>query len=215
LRFDHSSRLILQNRPTITFVRDPRHRLRSGFIEKLTRPEPFTPLDPAYQLITDWARMRGVEPDLDRGVTFREFLNYICDKPALELNDHWRPESEFVSALPVPPRMVIRLEHLEAALEVIAAAHDIVLPPAENTNATLKIAGEWISDMPLADVPSGRIRELRINPTTEELFSSDLDYLLRSRLPEAHAHWASAPSTLDVAQLEQLVQDSKGANPFG
>lgn len=77
-------------------LRDPLERLVSAYREKFVRNR----LAPGNQVHTAPVvrAVQGVDrPDLDRGITFRAFADYVAAMPAEQLDPHWRPQ---MSCLP-------------------------------------------------------------------------------------------------------------------
>jgi Sulfotransferase family len=89
----------------IVVVRDPFDRVLSGYLNRfLMRADPAAD----HAMRTGLAKLVGPEGSRDQ-VTFADFVEYLSTTPSRRLNEHWRPQSDFL--LGSYTRM-IRFEHL-------------------------------------------------------------------------------------------------------
>lgn len=89
----------------IVVVRDPWDRLLSGYLQRF--------LDPS-DAVADRAWDRGLSRRLAPGSTrddvcFADFLEYLAGTASRELNEHWRPQSDFLLG---SYTHLVRFEHL-------------------------------------------------------------------------------------------------------
>lgn len=210
--------------PRIVFLRDPFRRLVSAFCNKLVR----TRLNlPSVSAIEGHARLWGIrirrdalaecaelkrEPlavssaiDYRRGLTFREFVEYVCATPDRELDAHWRPQAWFV-----PDHPLVRLHdlgRLPAVLAGIAIERGIATEPVA---PAVRTPAEPEPCM-LAEIPSGELAARSVRPSVESLFTSDLLERVESRYAadlRLHASTGAAaprPTALDAASAAGRV----------
>ncbi len=79
-------------------LRNPFCRLVSGYLDKFAKhvmPEPFV-----REVIANVQTALAIEPDIKKSITFSQFVNYLVRTPDHELNDHWRPQHNFIAAVP-------------------------------------------------------------------------------------------------------------------
>jgi hypothetical protein len=89
----------------IVVVRDPFERLLSGFLNRFLMRE-----DAAAQHAMDSGVQDLIGPDKTRqDVTFEDFVQYLARTPDRQLNEHWRPQSNFLIGTYT---RFLRFEHL-------------------------------------------------------------------------------------------------------
>ncbi len=96
-------------------LRDPFKRLVSAYLDKIAKhatPEPF-----AQSVIKNVQSHLGIEEDLEQSITFSQFVDYLVRTPDSSLNDHWRPQSNFVGNTPFD--FIGRFEDLGNVINVI------------------------------------------------------------------------------------------------
>ncbi|MCA9300710.1 MAG: sulfotransferase family 2 domain-containing protein, partial [Phycisphaerales bacterium] len=159
--------------------RDPVARLASAYRNKLIRPRLNLP---ALSAIEGHARMLGADLerdvavrcadasravlvssalDLERGLTFREFVTYVCATPDDDLDAHWRSQSWFAEG------EIVSLDRIASVLESYTPFE--FRPPTTSVPDTP--TGED------ADVPSGVLRRT----TSERLYTPALIEMVEAR----------------------------------
>jgi hypothetical protein len=99
-------------------VRDPLKRCISAYTDKFLANR----LDVANQQHTGKV-VRAVQatsnPDMARGITFREFVQFLVSQPPSELDPHWAPQHFSLASIPRYDRIfrVDQMAELKAALE--------------------------------------------------------------------------------------------------
>ena len=200
---------LLEQCVKFAIVRDPLERLASAYGNKFV-PRPFevvsTPVIEAVQLgfpahvlhdsTRTIRRSRGEREipvssrvDYRRGITFREFVQYVVRTPNAELDPHWRPQIDFVS--PVKLDLIAPLEQIGWAIAEVQRRAGITGPTPETRQP--KSAARGAVDC-LADVPSGEFRKQKLMPTAGSLFDDDLREAVRRRYAgdiELHARACS------------------------
>ena len=160
------------------FVRDPWTRLVSGYVDKLVGAAP-----PALPLIRHkWTRtlwghcqwlcyrhLCGVGPLQKRGLTFREFVETLCDTSPEALNRHFRPQSSILAGVPLD--FVGRLEHFDADFRKLQQRLGDTPPPRAEHRQRYQgdAAGECV-----ADWPAPRLRDLNAFPHWTRFYTPDL-----------------------------------------
>lgn len=94
---------LLRDSFTIAFVRDPLSRIVSAFVEKFVRAAPHELFEPAREVL-------GVHhSDPDRGISFRQFIEFLAGAPDDQLDPHWRPQRAFIEGVRID--LLGRMEH--------------------------------------------------------------------------------------------------------
>lgn len=184
----------------VVFLREPIDRIVSAFTEKFVCGATLGCFHPAREAMEAMARMAGVDVRLDttalighpespnrvpassavnysRGVTFREFVRYLCECDDSQLDSHWRPQSAFIAGQRFG--FVGRVEHLTSALPGLSA--HLGLPAPVNSRHNSVRYSPWDGRC-LADEPSGDIRRRGITPTADALLDDELRRMLTRRL---------------------------------
>jgi hypothetical protein len=124
----------------------------------------------------------AVDPavDYERGITFREFVEYLCRTPDLELDVHWRPQYLFFGGLDF--HTVGKMERLSRDLRKFEQCMGIARTRLSHSNRVERSGGT--AGECLADVVSGRLGELDRRPSAEELYTPELLERIRRRYAE-------------------------------
>ncbi len=78
-----------------TFVRNPYSRLLSGYLNKFVRPKDKLPFF-FKDVIRDVYNYKSEKIDLDKSITFEDFLRYLMRTENKKLNEHWKPQYLFL-----------------------------------------------------------------------------------------------------------------------
>jgi hypothetical protein len=95
-------------------IRDPLERLVSAYLEKFVynrhNPDNLVHTGPVIRSVQGTQ-----ETDLDKGISFNQFLGYIVAQDPFDLDNHWRPQFHYFLGVPHMSR-IFRLDNI-AALE--------------------------------------------------------------------------------------------------
>lgn len=215
-------RNLLEIVPVLAFVRDPLERLRSAFVEKIVRPRPTDMFAPSRELLEQWVSSRGHEVrhdtshaaniggevvqfaastsvDYERGLTFREFVEYVTATPEHVLDPHWRPQAAFMRMRNAD--YVLPMSAIGDVLDALGSRLGVHFSAAERTNVTRK---EPVGRGSLADVPSGELHRKDLRPPTSELADDSVRRVVSERLAEDMALSQRADQTDVSAAAEGL-----------
>lgn len=81
-------------------LRDPAHRLLSGYLEKfvVNRLESNNVKYHTTSVVTPVQTRKGMEQiDFDLGITFRDYVEFITEQDPATLDPHWRPQSLYLA----------------------------------------------------------------------------------------------------------------------
>lgn len=216
------TKTLLEQAPMLAFVRDPLERLRSAFVDKLVRPRHAEMFGPTREILEQWAASRGQTVrfdtthsariggedhhfiasstvDYDRGLTFREFVEFVTTVPEHVLDPHWRPQAAFMRLRHAD--IVLPMSAIGSALDALGSRLGITFSASERTNVTRK---ESVGRGSLADVPSGELNRNDFRPPTAELADDSIRHLVASRLAEDEALLLRAAQTDVDAAVERL-----------
>lgn len=216
---------------TIAFVRDPFARLASAFMDKFAGPPPEDLFEPTREVIEDCARAQGLDVthdrardlvltdrtipipyssvvDYHRGITFREFADYLRTAPDEHLDGHWRSQASFLAAHHFD--LIARVESLTDILREISAATGRGSVPPERHSKTFY--SEHASG-PYCDIPSGELHRQWIRPRAEQLFDDSVRSVIRERFAADVALYDDAATRLEPAHMHVLLTKSRGPSP--
>lgn len=187
---------------TFSVVRDPLKRIASAFAEKFVGPALHEVFEPAREVIEENERLHGATAPQDiiadiqfpgrtvavpacsaiaygRGVTFREFVNYLCESPDENLDAHWRPQSALLSGGRF--KSIGRLDDLATYLPSIAEQLGVAVPVmSDHTPATDMPGGAMFH----GDMLSREMHRRGIYPSAATLYDQELRELVRARYRE-------------------------------
>lgn len=216
------TKALLERAPMLAFVRDPLERLRSAFVDKLVRPRHAEMFGPSRELLEQWTASRGQPAQLDtthtatiagevhhfaassavdyvRGLTFREFVEFVTTVPEHVLDPHWRPQAAFMRLRNTD--IVLPMSAIGVSLDSLGSRSGVAFSAADRTNVTRK---ESVGRGSLADVPSGELNKNDFRPPTGELADDSIRLLVASRLAEDEALSLRAAQTDIDAAVETL-----------
>lgn len=216
---------------TIAFVRDPVSRVASAFIDKFVGPAPDDLFEPARDVVEDFARMRGATVthdrvrqlvltdrtidvpyssavDYERGMTLREFGEYLAAAPDEHLDGHWRSQAAFLSW--ARPDLIVRAEAMNEVLSAISEMIGLGVVPGTRHSTTFytKHTGG-----PHADLPSGDMHRNWVRPRPEYLYDDALREVVRNRFAADVALYDSAAASLTDAARSILLSKAHVATP--
>lgn len=205
----HEQEAAMASVPIVAFVRDPYLRLASAYRNKLVGGLSL----PSASAIEGVAARRGVRIERDatipfgsdgsrfascsrvdyaRGVSFREFVEYVAGTPDLELDPHWRSQAWHLGPMirraqrpNSPQTLLLPVRRLSEVLGTIGRPHGLEAP-AERA-APRNEPDE--APEALSDVPSGDLRGRGRPPRAEDLFDERLIALVRERFAPDIACW--------------------------
>lgn len=177
-------------------VRDPVDRVVSAYIDKFIRQNPMNLHSKCvieavrfgrrvrltkrerFETGGRWIERRS-DPRIDysAGVSFAEFVAYLEVTPDSRLDDHYRPQADFLRLSGLRYDSLIPFERFREGLVEVAARHKIDAwipdppPPEPRLDAELQ----------LADVTAGEIRVRGALPASGSLLTSELREKLKRR----------------------------------
>lgn len=187
---------------TFSVVRDPLKRIASAFAEKFVGPALHEVFEPAREVVEENERLHGATAPHDiiadiqfpgrtvtvpacsaiaygRGVTFREFVKYLCESPDENLDAHWRPQSALLSGGWF--KSIGRLDDLATYLPSIAERLGVAVPVmSDHTPAADMPAGGMFH----GDMLSREMHRRGIYPSAATLYDEELRTAILDRYRE-------------------------------
>lgn len=178
-RFDRRQQSYALSSPDVLrfcFVRDPRDRIASAYLDKFVRArrlEDFT-----VAAIERTQRLLGLPDDPDRGITFAEFVRYLSETPDRKLDGHWRSQVAIVGAL--RPGFVGRFEQLEVDFRELARRTGVDTDlPTLNRNSYLDDAPATTAA--LANLVPSELRAFASLPRPMDMYDAELTRAVERR----------------------------------
>ncbi|MFC1578879.1 sulfotransferase family protein [Pseudomonadota bacterium] len=151
-------------------IRDPFERLVSAYLEKFVYKR-HSERNLLHTRSVIGAVQGTADIDLQRGISFDEFLEYILQHDPFDLDAHWRPQHLYFRGVPHISR-IFRLENI-SELEAYLLRHHRVKVKLGHENSTAK------SDLALPEAPTLPAGEF------DQLAAIDPDSFLRSQHVQA------------------------------
>lgn len=154
---------------SFAFVRDPRRRLVSSYLQKFVVrwDAPASPARPVIQAVCE-SLLRPV--DFAKGISFRCFVKHIVASDPMSLDVHWRPQHLFFSE-ERPIDFVGHAESFDA--DMLALTRRLDLPYRESFR-TLQLPYMNTTIEGAADMLSGQLRRLKAFPAWPSFYDDDI-----------------------------------------
>ena len=157
-------------------VRNPWDRLTSAYLSKflkpLAAPPPFV-----VHVINEVYQHNGLQPNLQKSITFRQFLGYLVRVKDSALNFHWLPQYHFLCNDPF--HFISRFETLAEDFQAIKAALHLPLDlPWRNQTPHHAVSApttQW------ADLYPAELHDCSPVPPYQSFYTPDLVEIVRQR----------------------------------
>lgn len=186
----------------MVFLRDPLSRIASAYIEKFVGGHPYGCFEPAREVMEDVARLQGRHVEIDhvrtitagtrmldvpassavdyeRGITFREFVHYLCRAPDDHMDIHWRPQRTYFWRYRVS--ILGTVAGMSDVLAAFSAGRGLPPPPPQTVYPRDTLPDRCLADVPSADLYQRYLHDRGVLPPAEALFDDDLRSLLSCR----------------------------------
>ncbi|MEM1252666.1 MAG: sulfotransferase family protein [Cyanobacteria bacterium P01_H01_bin.21] len=169
------------------FVRNPWSRLVSAYLNKFVEApsfqnHTFIP-DNAREVISACYQAKDLQPDFQKMITFRQFLNYISKTPDDLLDGHWKPQYLFLSDYAFD--FIGRLENLEDDFETLREKLNLpVSIPWSNKTSSKHSTDDSQQLENLADFYPTETIALTSPSKYQQFYTPDLIDLVRNRYEE-------------------------------
>jgi hypothetical protein len=166
------------------FVRNPWSRLVSVYLNKIVSNY-VGHLARREELIIRIQNRHNLGKDLDKRITFRQFVVYVFEQDDMQLDDHWRPQSCFIGHHNFD--FIGKFENIQADLNYVNSKLGVNLEIAHNKN-TVGYVQNSIGDAAYthyADCYCDELKELRKScggfPDYRYFYPPDLKELVAKR----------------------------------
>ena len=159
----------------LVVLRNPFARLASGYLDKIAKhlqPESF-----AIEVIKDVQQHLGLEIDLQKSITFEQFIQYLARKQDCELNDHWKPQDNFVAGVQFD--FIGQFENLNRTIDILQNNYNIRIQKQGSEHATKY--QQFAEDISFHTLYPQELRDLSGMPTAKQIYSPELETIVRQR----------------------------------
>jgi len=184
------ARRLLRSYPRMVVVRNPWTRIASAYLDKFVREPVNMQNIPVIDFIHSkrgkkvvhsgtfrWETMGtstdlSVDPsiDYDEGISFQEFVSYLCETPDSELDVHWKPQHLFLGGR--DSDSLLKLENLESDLRSFEEKTGIESIGIPHHHRGKKATSASAAD--LSESPAGDLRKVLGEFHPAELFTPQL-----------------------------------------
>lgn len=158
-----------------TVLRNPFDRLVSGYLDKLAKhivPEAF-----AQDVILSVQRQLDKPIDIERSITFSQFVDYLVRTPDIQLNDHWRPQFSFIGSVGFD--FIGQFEAMDDVISVLENKFPISIQ--QQVSKHLTSYGTFDDSLELHNLYPSDLRALGKMPYSSQLFTRELRSTIQSR----------------------------------
>ncbi len=180
LRISNLEKLEYKDYFKFVVLRNPLKRLVSTYFNKIVRgSEVFV-----QNLIKEAQKKLSLPSNLERGITFRQFVEYLALEEDENLNQHWRSQSSFIGKMQYD--YYIQFENLESGILYLEEKFKISIERDINkkhrTLYAKEIDGKHGKNF--CDLYPKELRSLRPFPEAKHLYTSELEKKVRERYCE-------------------------------
>lgn len=167
-----------------TFVRNPWSRLVSAYLNKFVEAPSlkghiFVP-DNAREVIAAAYQGMNLQPDFQKMITFRQFVEYVSKTSNQQLDGHWKPQYLFLGNHKFD--FIGHLENLGNDFETLKDKLNLSMSvPWSNKSSTKRSNDDFQRLECLADLYPSEIRTLNSPTRYKQFYTSDLVELVRER----------------------------------
>lgn len=164
-------------------VRNPWDRLTSAYLNKFVKPIDIEQSSsPGKQVVEEHYQGKNFPVDYSRGITFKEFIEYLLTHKNEEIDGHWQPQSMFINQNKFD--YLGRIETLDTDFAAIAKCIGV---EADLGWANRSKRAEVTNNISTEDYPSytpAQLRQLPQYPSYTEFYNSELLDLVKERYTE-------------------------------
>ena len=171
-------------------LRNPFARLASAYLDKFAKhpfPESF-----ARDVIREVQQFLGVEVNIEKSITFTQFVEYLARTKDRNLNDHWRPQNTFIGSVKFD--FVGPFENLDHIIDLLQRKYGISIKKKVSSHITNY--KDFSNDLPFHQIYPNELRTLDGMPKAWQLYTPELETIVRKRYAE------------DIETYEQYFQVS-------
>jgi len=108
-------------------LRDPMDRLLSAYIEKFVIGRLEVPnIHHTKSVVVPVQKVKGPAlADFDRGITFRQFVEFIAQADASKLDPHWRPQADYLTGITYD--RFFRIDQLDELIDILEERAEMTL----------------------------------------------------------------------------------------
>ena len=164
-----------------TVLRNPLSRIVSGYLDKFVKYPSVAPC--VQDIISTTQIAKGKDVDIEKSITFSEFVDYLVSTPDGELNDHWRPQHNFTASVEFD--FVGQFEKIDQVVETLENKLGIQIR-TRVAEASHKTQYETLQPSKIAfqHMHPIQLRALRRMPTPKQFLASEIFEKLSSRYRE-------------------------------
>ena len=183
----------------LAVLRNPFARLASGYLDKIAKhlqPESF-----AIDVIKDVQQHLGLAIDLKKSITFEQFIQYLARKKDRELNDHWKPQNNFVAGVKFD--FIGQFENLNRTIDILQNNYNIRIKKKGSEHATKY--QQFAEDIPFHTLYPQELRNLEGMPTAKQIYSPELEAIVRQRYDRDIALYEQT-FAVDLSNLAECLE---------
>lgn len=150
-------------------IRNPFNRIVSGYLDKIAKhtvPEAF-----AQEVIEQVQTSLNEPVDIEKSITFSQFVDYLIETPDALLNDHWRPQCNFLGTVNFD--LVGQFESLDTTTHALAKQFDMTIKTKVSNHITQYRTFDE-ADPGFCSMYPAQLRRLDGMPVPAQLYSPEL-----------------------------------------
>ncbi|MGK7899521.1 MAG: Stf0 family sulfotransferase, partial [Xenococcus sp. (in: cyanobacteria)] len=156
-------------------LRNPFARLASAYLDKFAKhpfPESF-----ARDVIREVQQFLGLEINIEKSITFSQFIEYLARTKDRNLNDHWRPQNTFIGSVKFD--LVGQFENLDYVIDFLQRKYKINIKKKVSSHITNY--KDFSSDLQFHQMYPNKLRNLDGMPKAWQLYTPELEAIVRKR----------------------------------
>ena len=166
-------------------VRNPWDRLVSAYLNMFITPHNLRQsTSPGRYVVREFYAEKKLDPDFDKAITFRDFVEYVSIREDEKLDGHWQPQCVFLNGNSFD--YIGKFEKMDEAFGIIQDSLNIKteLPWANKSSQHGQKTRIVLPQGSCSDLNRAELRQLKSFPKYGSFYTSDLVEMVGNRYRE-------------------------------
>jgi len=168
-------------------LRNPFDRIVSAYFDKFAKYENIDLT--ARPVVVAVHKSLGMEPDIQKSITFRQFVQYLAETEDFLLDEHWRPQHSFLCQNAIHFDFIGQFENLEETVQTLEKQFGFtvktkVTPSGKKGFGHITHYESFEEGNAFHDLYPQQLRQLGAFPKPIQMYTAELRSLVETRFKE-------------------------------